>query len=141
MKNKLLTLLALTLLATLILAACGGSAEPTDSPEDVTRGGELFVGTCSACHGPPLDANAVKWSIDFRRECLYTKPGLEPRCRPLKTTQKSIRSLTIRRRETPKRSYARGASAGRSHTATFTPLGDHGRREDGGVLCSNRSQE
>ena len=52
MKNKLLTLLALTLLATLILAACGGSAEPTLSAEDVTRGGKLFVGTCSACHGP-----------------------------------------------------------------------------------------
>jgi disulfide bond formation protein DsbB len=52
MNNKFLTLLALTLLATLILSACGGSAEPTFAPEDVTRGGELFVGTCSACHGP-----------------------------------------------------------------------------------------
>ncbi len=52
MKNKLLTLLALTLLATLILAACGGSAEPTLSAEDVARGENLFAGTCSACHGP-----------------------------------------------------------------------------------------
>ena len=52
MNNKFLTLLALTLLATLILSACGGSAKPTYAPEDVTRGGELFVGTCSACHGP-----------------------------------------------------------------------------------------
>ena len=51
MNNKFLTLLALTLLATLILSACGGSAEPTFAPEDVTRGGELFAGTCSACHG------------------------------------------------------------------------------------------
>ena len=51
MKNKFLTLLALTLLAALILAACGGSAEPTYSSEDVTRGGEIFAGTCSACHG------------------------------------------------------------------------------------------
>ena len=52
MKNKFLTLIALTLLATLIMAACGGSAEPTYSAEDVAQGGELFVGTCSACHGP-----------------------------------------------------------------------------------------
>ena len=52
MKKKFLTLIAFTLLATLFLAACGGSAEPTYSPVDVTRGGELFVGTCSACHGP-----------------------------------------------------------------------------------------
>jgi disulfide bond formation protein DsbB len=52
MKSKFLTLLALTLLVTLILAACGGSAEPTYSAEDVALGGDLFVGTCSACHGP-----------------------------------------------------------------------------------------
>lgn len=52
MKKKLLPLIALTLLAALFLAACGGSAEPTSSPEDVAEGEKLFASTCSACHGP-----------------------------------------------------------------------------------------
>ena len=52
MSKRITTLLAITLMATLLLAACGGSAEPTYSAEDVALGGELFTGTCSACHGP-----------------------------------------------------------------------------------------
>ena len=52
MNKRILAYLAITLVAILMLAACGGSAEPTYSAEDVALGGELFVGTCSACHGP-----------------------------------------------------------------------------------------
>jgi mono/diheme cytochrome c family protein len=51
MKNKLLTIMAIAILSALFLAACGGSAEPTYAPEDVTQGGEIFASTCSACHG------------------------------------------------------------------------------------------
>ena len=51
MKNKLLTIIAIAILTALFLAACGGSAEPTYAPEDVTQGGEIFASTCSACHG------------------------------------------------------------------------------------------
>jgi len=52
MNKKLLSIIAITILAAMILAACGGSAEPTYAPEDVTQGGEFFASTCSACHGP-----------------------------------------------------------------------------------------
>ena len=52
MKNKLLPILAIFILSALVLAACGGSSEPTYSAEDVAAGGEIFASTCSACHGP-----------------------------------------------------------------------------------------
>ena len=52
MDKKLLTIIVITLLAAVFLAACGGSAEPTYAPEDVAQGGEFFASTCSACHGP-----------------------------------------------------------------------------------------
>lgn len=52
MDKKLLTIIVITLLAAVFLAACGGSAEPTYAPEDVAQGGEIFASTCSACHGP-----------------------------------------------------------------------------------------
>jgi disulfide bond formation protein DsbB len=52
MKNKLLPILAIFILAALILAACGGSSEPTYSTEDIAAGGNIFASTCSACHGP-----------------------------------------------------------------------------------------
>jgi disulfide bond formation protein DsbB len=52
MKKTLLPITALLILSALILAACGGSAEPTYAPEDVAQGGEFFASTCSACHGP-----------------------------------------------------------------------------------------
>lgn len=51
MKKRLLPIIAVIMLAALIQAACGGSAEPTYSPEDVAEGSELFASTCSACHG------------------------------------------------------------------------------------------
>lgn len=35
------------------LAACGGGAAPAKSPAgDATKGAQVFIGTCSACHGP-----------------------------------------------------------------------------------------
>ncbi|MBK5108508.1 MAG: c-type cytochrome [Anaerolineales bacterium] len=52
MDKKLLTIIVITLLAAVFLAACGGSAEPTYAPEDVAQGGEIFASTCTACHGP-----------------------------------------------------------------------------------------
>lgn len=52
MDKKILTIIVLTILAAVFLAACGGSAEPTYAPEDVAQGGEFFASTCSACHGP-----------------------------------------------------------------------------------------
>ena len=52
MDKKILTIIVITLLAAVFLAACGGSAEPTYTPEDVAQGGEFFASTCSACHGP-----------------------------------------------------------------------------------------
>jgi disulfide bond formation protein DsbB len=52
MKNKLLPILAIIILSALVLAACGGSSEPTYSAEDVATGKEIFSSTCSACHGP-----------------------------------------------------------------------------------------
>jgi len=52
MDKKILTIIVITLLAAVFLAACGGSAEPTYAPEDVVQGGEFFASTCSACHGP-----------------------------------------------------------------------------------------
>jgi disulfide bond formation protein DsbB len=52
MKKSLLPITALLILSALILAACGGSAEPTYTPEDVAQGEEFFASTCSACHGP-----------------------------------------------------------------------------------------
>jgi disulfide bond formation protein DsbB len=51
MKKTLLSITAILILSALILAACGGSAEPTYSPEDVAQGQDIFAGTCSACHG------------------------------------------------------------------------------------------
>jgi mono/diheme cytochrome c family protein len=57
MKNKLLPILAILTLAALVLAACGGSSEPTYSAEDVAGGGAIFASTCSACHG--LDAKGL----------------------------------------------------------------------------------
>ncbi len=51
MKNKILPFLAILILSALFLAACGGSTEPTNSPEDIAQGGEIFASTCSACHG------------------------------------------------------------------------------------------
>ena len=51
MKNKILPFLAILILSALFLAACGGSTEPTSSPEDIAQGGEIFASTCSACHG------------------------------------------------------------------------------------------
>ena len=52
MNKLLLPITALLILSTLILTACGGSAEPTYSAEDVAQGQEYFASTCSACHGP-----------------------------------------------------------------------------------------
>ena len=52
MKNKLLPILAIFILAALILAAGGGASDPTFSAEDVAAGGDIFTSTCSACHGP-----------------------------------------------------------------------------------------
>ena len=52
MKNTLLSITALLILSALILAACGGSAEPTYASEDVAQGGDFFASTCTACHGP-----------------------------------------------------------------------------------------
>ena len=52
MKIKLLPIMAIIILSALILAACGGSAEPTFAPEDIAQGEKLFTSTCSACHGP-----------------------------------------------------------------------------------------
>ncbi len=52
MKKNLLPITALVILSALILAACGGSTEPTYSPEDIVQGQEIFISTCSACHGP-----------------------------------------------------------------------------------------
>jgi disulfide bond formation protein DsbB len=52
MKKTLLPITALLILSVLILAACGGSTEPTYALEDVAQGGEFFASTCSACHGP-----------------------------------------------------------------------------------------
>ena len=51
MKKRLLPIIALIMLAAFMLAACGGSAEPTYSSEDVAKGGEFFASTCSVCHG------------------------------------------------------------------------------------------
>ncbi len=52
MNKTLLPITALLILSALILAACGGSTEPTNAPEDVAQGREFFTSTCSACHGP-----------------------------------------------------------------------------------------
>jgi disulfide bond formation protein DsbB len=52
MKNKLLSIIVLTLLSAVILVACGGSSAPTYSPEQVSSGRDFFASTCSACHGP-----------------------------------------------------------------------------------------
>jgi disulfide bond formation protein DsbB len=52
MKNKLLLVMAILTLSALFLAACGGSAEPTYSAEDIAQGETIFSSTCSACHGP-----------------------------------------------------------------------------------------
>ena len=52
MKKTILPITAIMILLALILAACGGSAEPTYAPDDVAQGQEFFAGTCSACHGP-----------------------------------------------------------------------------------------
>ncbi len=51
MNKKFLSLVAIAILAAMILAACGGSAEPTYAPADVAQGEDLFASTCSACHG------------------------------------------------------------------------------------------
>ena len=51
MKNKILLVTAIFILSALFLAACGGSAEPTSSPEDIAQGEAIFSSTCSACHG------------------------------------------------------------------------------------------
>ena len=51
MNKRILPIIAIFMLTALILAACGGSAEPTSAPGDITQGEKLFASTCSACHG------------------------------------------------------------------------------------------
>jgi disulfide bond formation protein DsbB len=51
MNNKFLLVTVIFALSALFLAACGGSAEPTYSPEDIAQGETIFASTCSACHG------------------------------------------------------------------------------------------
>lgn len=51
MNNKFLLVTVLFALSALFLVACGGSAEPTYSPEDIAEGEATFASTCSACHG------------------------------------------------------------------------------------------
>ena len=51
MKIKFLRVIGISILIALFLAACGGSAEPTYSPEDIAQGETIFASTCSACHG------------------------------------------------------------------------------------------
>jgi disulfide bond formation protein DsbB len=61
-RTRFLMVVAALLLISLALAACGGTPEPTAEatseptlePEpagDADNGAELFVGTCSSCHG------------------------------------------------------------------------------------------
>lgn len=57
MNKRLLPITAIIMLAALFLAACGGSAEPTFAPDDITQGEKLFASTCSACHG--ADAKGI----------------------------------------------------------------------------------
>lgn len=52
MKKTTIQFMILASLFSLLLAACGGPAEPTYSPETVTQGEGFFAATCSACHGP-----------------------------------------------------------------------------------------
>lgn len=52
MKQKIFLTTVLLLLSAIIMVACGGSAEPTYSAEQVSQGGEFFSSVCSACHGP-----------------------------------------------------------------------------------------
>ncbi len=64
MKNVFYPSLALLIIVTLSLTACGRNDEPADTSQaagsaqeelpkgDVTAGKELFTQTCSACHGP-----------------------------------------------------------------------------------------
>jgi mono/diheme cytochrome c family protein len=51
MNKKLLQIFALIMLAALMLAACGDSAEPAYTTEDIAQGEEFYAATCSACHG------------------------------------------------------------------------------------------
>jgi disulfide bond formation protein DsbB len=61
-KRNILRLLFLATLMILGAAACGG---PKYTPEQVTAGETLFVGTCSSCHGedakglPDLGKNLI----------------------------------------------------------------------------------
>jgi disulfide bond formation protein DsbB len=59
MTRRLYFLLALTLMLSLALAACGGGGddapadtEPPQAAGDAANGKELYSKTCSACHGP-----------------------------------------------------------------------------------------
>jgi disulfide bond formation protein DsbB len=56
MKTRLLVLFALLVMVALALSACGGGAASAPaqpkSKGDATKGKTVFVGTCSACHGP-----------------------------------------------------------------------------------------
>lgn len=50
MKKKLMTTLVFVLLISALLSACGGGE--AYSEEMVARGEELYISSCSACHGP-----------------------------------------------------------------------------------------
>ena len=52
MKQTILLATILLMLSAIVMVACGGSAEPTYSAEQISRGGQSFASVCSACHGP-----------------------------------------------------------------------------------------
>ena len=51
MKHKLYLIFTLLFLVAVLATACG-SKGPSYTDEQVANGEKLFVGTCSACHGP-----------------------------------------------------------------------------------------
>jgi len=51
MLRNLYIMLACVLMVAVTITACG-PAKPSYTAEQISNGGQLFMGTCSACHGP-----------------------------------------------------------------------------------------